>query len=248
MAIFQDLRPKIEADKKWEKAMLQLMQSERLASLGRLAAGVAHEINNPLSGIIMYNHLVLEELPKESLAYENLMKAVTQAERCKNIVRALLDLSRQHEPEFESVHVNDVIEEVLSLIEMQTIFQNIEIVRKLSTDLPSIRGDRSQLQQVFMNLAINAAEAMERGGKLTIETAFKWEIAITFTDTGPGIPLENRDKIFEPFFTTRSDKGGNGLGLAVSHGIITGHGGTIGFASKVNEGTTFTVRLPLNTT
>jgi len=245
IAILQDLRPKIEADKKWERARLQLMQSEKLASLGRLAAGVAHEINNPLSGIIMYSHLVLEDMAKDSLACENLMKAVTQAERCKNIVKGLLDFSRHRETEFEIINVNDVIEEVLLLIEIQALFQNIEIVRNLGVDLPTIKGDRSQLQQVFMNLAINAAEAMKGEGKLTIESAFKGEIVIRFSDTGSGIAPENRDKIFEPFFTTRSDKGGSGLGLAISHGIIAGHGGTISFTSKVNEGTTFTVRLPV---
>lgn len=246
MAIFQDLRPKIEAEKNLEKARMQLVQSDKLASVGRLAAGVAHEINNPLGGITMYSHLALEDLSEDASAFVNLQKIISQTERCKKIVKGLLDFSRQHEPEIKSINVNDIIDEILSLVETQSLFQNIEVNKLLDGNIPSVMGDQSQLQQVFMNLALNAAEAMEDGGKLTVESSFIGDnsIEIKFTDTGCGIPPEDMGKIFEPFFTTKSEKSGTGLGLAVSHGIITKHQGTISVESKDKEGTTFKIKLP----
>lgn len=246
MAIFQDLRPRIEAERNLEKARVQLVQSDKLASVGRLAAGVAHEINNPLGGITMYSHLALEDLTEDSPAFFNLQKIISQTERCKKIVKGLLDFSRQHEPEIKTINLNDIINEILSLVETQSLFQNIEVNKLLDESIPSIMGDRSQLQQVFMNLALNAAEAMEGGGKLTVESFLIDDnsIEIKFTDTGCGIPPENMGKIFEPFFTTKSEINGTGLGLAVSHGIITKHQGTISVESKVGVGTTFKIKLP----
>jgi signal transduction histidine kinase len=246
MAILQDLRPKIETEKRLEKTRMQLVQSSKLASIGRLAAGVAHEINNPLGGIVMYGHLVLEDLPKEGNSYKNQEKLIAQAERCKSIVKGLLDFSRQREPKIETIDINNIIEDLLSLVERQSIFQNIEITTVLDPNLPLLEGDKSQLQQVFLNLTLNAAEAMAEGGDLTVKTSlFDGTVAIEFIDTGCGIPAEDTEKIFEPFFTTKSAKRGTGLGLAVSHGIINKHKGTISFDSRVNEGTTFTVRLPV---
>jgi two-component system NtrC family sensor kinase len=246
MAMFKDLRPEIEAEKRLEKTRIQLVQAEKLASIGRLAAGVAHEINNPLGGILMYSSLALEDLPGGSTTHENLQKAVTQAERCKHIVKGLLDFSRQGEPEFKLVSVNEIIEEILSLLETHALFQDIEVVNELDPHLPKIMADKSQLQQVFMNLAINAAEAMEKGGKLIVNSSGgRTSVLIEFSDTGCGIGPQDRGEIFEPFFTTKSARNGSGLGLAVSHGIIARHGGTLSFESKLNEGTTFTVTMPL---
>jgi PAS domain S-box-containing protein len=246
MAIFRDLRPKIESEKELEKARVQLVQSVKLASLGRLAAGVAHEINNPLGGIIMYSHLALEDLPEDIPAHKNLKKLIVQAERCKRIVQGLLDFSRQPKPKIESIKINDLIEEVLSLVEAQALFQNIEVTKALDPAIPLISGDKTQFQQVFINLVLNAAEAMEKGGRLIVESSLRNEsVEIRLTDTGRGIPPEDREKIFEPFFTTKSDMKGTGLGLAVSHGVITKHGGAISFESNVNGGTTFIVRLPV---
>ncbi|MBN2125977.1 MAG: PAS domain S-box protein [Deltaproteobacteria bacterium] len=245
MAIFQDLRPRIAAENRWEKTRMQLVQSEKLASIGRLAAGVAHEINNPLGGIIMYSHLALEELREADPACMNLRKVINQAERCKEIVKGLLDFSRQGEPEFEQVNVNTIIEEILSMVEAQAMFHNIDIEKDLDSYLPPVMGDKSQLQQVFMNLTINAAEAMPDGGRLTIKSSRRnGYIIIRFTDTGCGIRPQDRAKIFEPFFTTKSGKVGTGLGLAVSHGIIARHDGSIAFTSRVNAGTSFIIRLP----
>ena len=248
-AIFKDLRRRIETEKRLEKTRMQLLQSEKLASIGRLAAGVAHEINNPLGGIIMYSHLVLEELPKDSSLKNNLEKVIIQAERCEKIVKGLLSFSRQHELEIESVDMNGIIEESLSFVESQALFQNIEIIKAFDPDLPPIIADKSQLQQVVINLALNAANAMKGKGKLTINSSScNGFVELKFTDTGCGITPENLEKIFEPFFTTQSDKDGAGLGLAVSHGIITKHKGTISVNSMVNEGTTFTIRLPVSET
>jgi two-component system NtrC family sensor kinase len=228
---------------------MQLVQSDKLASIGRLAAGVAHEINNPLGGITMYSHLALEDLPKESSSYQNLLKVVNLAERCKKIIKGLLDFSRQREFEIKSVNVNDIIEEIFSLVETQALFQNIEITKALDPNLPPIRGDKSQLQQVFINLTINAAEAMEDRGRLIVKSSVIDDfIEIKFSDNGTGIPPENIEKIFEPFFTTKSEENGTGLGLAVSHGIITEHKGTISVESTLNEGTTFTIKLPISGT
>jgi two-component system NtrC family sensor kinase len=247
VAIYQDLRPKIEAEKELEKARVQLVQSDKLASIGRLAAGVAHELNNPLGGIIMYSHLALETLPRDNSYYKNIEQVLMQGERCQRIVKGLLDFSRQREPEIESVNVNDIIEEILSLVETQALFQNIEITKALNPNLPRIMGDKSQLQQVFINLTLNAAEAMEDGGKLIVNSSVSGgSVELEFTDSGCGIPPEHIEKIFEPFFTTKSEKDGTGLGLAVSHGIITKHKGTISFDSKINGGTTFTVKLPVS--
>lgn len=246
MAIFLDLRPKIEAEEKLEKARIQLIQSEKMVSIGRLAAGVAHEINNPLGGIIMYSHLVLEDLKADSNTALNLQKAITEAERCKRIVSELLDFSRQNEPIFESTDINAVIEESISMVSGQPIFQNVEILKTFDSHLPPIMGDKSQLQQVFINLAMNAAEAMKEGGRLVVETSLATGfVLITFADTGCGISPENQEKIFEPFFTTKAAQKGTGLGLAVSHGIVASHKGELSMSSRLNAGTTFIVKLPI---
>ncbi|HDM10536.1 MAG TPA: PAS domain S-box protein [Desulfobacteraceae bacterium] len=246
MAILQDLRPRIEAEKRLEKARMQLIQSEKLASVGRLAAGVAHELNNPLGGILMYAHLLLEDLQEEEQIKKTLLKVIDQAERCKRIVKGLLDFSRQAEPETKELDINEVLRETLSIVEAQSLFQDIEIRKELGSTLPPIVGDRWQLQQVFMNLALNAAEAMEGKGILTIETGLEGgSVIIRVKDTGCGIAPENISKIFEPFFSTKSDDNkGTGLGLAVSHGIIATHGGSISVDSVAGKGSTFTIRFP----
>jgi two-component system NtrC family sensor kinase len=225
----------------------QLFRSEKLASIGRLAAGVAHELNNPLTGVVLCSHLVAEALPKDSPVQGNVQKALAQANRCKKIVEGLLDFSRQREPESKPLDLNAIIENTFSLIENQTIFQNVNVIKNLAPNLPTVSGDSSQLQQVFIDLAINATQAMKaEGGTLTITSSLLDRfVQISFTDTGCGIPPENASKIFEPFFTTKADEKGTGLGLAVCHGIIKKHKGTITFESKVNEGTTFMIKLPI---
>jgi two-component system NtrC family sensor kinase len=205
-------------------------------------------LNNPLAGIMLCSQLVMEQLQEDSPAVTNQQRVLDQAQRCKKIVEGLLDFARQREPENKPVDLNELIESTFSLIGNQSAFHNIEIIQDLDPCLPSFLGDRSQLQQVFINLAINAAQAMKTGGQLRVTSSSdEGSILISFSDTGCGIPEEHADKIFEPFFTTRADQKGTGLGLAVSHGIIRKHGGTLSFASRTNAGTAFTVRLPAST-
>ena len=230
-----------------EYAHQQIMKSERLATLGQLAAGVAHEINNPLGAVLMYAHLSLEETSAEDSRHQNLGKIVGEATRCKNIVRGLLDFARQSEPNVEEADVNDILERTLSLLRNQTMFQNIKVTVQFSSSLPKAMMDSGQIQQVFTNIILNAAEAMDEGGELIVATRTADDgefIEVEFTDTGCGIPRENLEKIFDPFFTTKEVGRGTGLGLAVSFGIIARHQGTIEVESDINKGTTFIVRLP----
>jgi two-component system NtrC family sensor kinase len=225
----------------------KLVQSEKLASLGKLAAGVAHEINNPLGAILIYSHLLLEETPKNTPAYENLRKIVKETSRCKDIVKGLLEFARPKEPEMVPTDINETVDRALSLVEKQALFQNITIKKEYG-QLPRIIADPSQLQQVFMNIIINAAEAMDGRGTLTIRTSLdsdKEKIKIAFTDTGHGIRPEDMPRLFEPFFTTKEVGKGTGLGLAISYSIIQKHQGTIEVESRVGQGSTFTVILPL---
>ena len=226
----------------------QIMKSERLATLGQLAAGVAHEINNPLGAILMYAHLSLEETPVEDSRRQNLEKVVGEATRCKDIVRGLLDFARQSEPSVEEADVNDILKQTLSLLRNQALFQNIKITTMFSPSLPKPMMDTGQIQQVFTNIILNAAEAIDGQGEVTVVTRRADDsefIEIEFTDTGCGIPQENLEKIFDPFFTTKEVGRGTGLGLAVSFGIIAKHQGTIEVESNPGKGTTFILRLPL---
>ena len=224
------------------------MKSERLATLGQLAAGVAHEINNPLGAVLMYAHLSLEEIQAEDPRRKNIEKAVAEVTRCKDIVRGLLDFARQTEPKVEQSDANEILERTLALVENQALFQNVNITRVFSPSLPKAMIDGNQIQQVFTNIILNAAEAVDGEGELTIATRMASDsksVEIEFTDAGCGIPRENLQKIFDPFFTTKEVGRGTGLGLAVSYGIIARHKGTIDVISEQGKGTTFIVRLPL---
>jgi two-component system, NtrC family, sensor kinase len=226
----------------------KFMESERLALVGQLAANVAHELNNPLQGIVTYSHLLLEKDICDQPTNQNIQKIVTQANRCRDIIRGLLDFSRQRKPDKTLSDVNSIITEGISLVENQALFQNIHIAMNLDQNLPKVVIDPSQIVRVFINLIVNAAEAMEGSGKLTITSmtdADKGCIEVDVADTGPGIPEENLEKIFDPFFTTKETGHGVGLGLAISYGIIKEHKGSISVESNVGKGTTFTVRLPI---
>jgi two-component system NtrC family sensor kinase len=226
----------------------KFMESERLALVGQLAANVAHELNNPLQGIVTYSHLLLEKDICDQPTTQNIQKIVTQANRCRDIIRGLLDFSRQRKPDKTLSDINSIITEGISLVENQALFQNIQISMNLDQNLPKVVIDPSQIVRVFINLIVNAAEAMEGNGKLTITSltdAHKGCIEVDVADTGSGIPAENYDKIFDPFFTTKETGHGVGLGLAISYGIIKEHKGSISVESKVGKGTTFTVRLPI---
>lgn len=226
----------------------RIMESERLAHIGQLAAGVAHEINNPLQGIVTYSHLLLERAPADNGLRQSLQKIVTQADRCRDIIRGLLDFSRQRKPDKRLSNLNRVLEECIALVDNQALFLNIRIVKRLSPDLPQVLMDPSQVQQVFMNMIINAAEAMNGGGQFTIATrhlAADGAVEVEFTDTGHGISEEDLDRIFDPFFTTKEVGHGTGLGLAISYGIVKEHRGAITVESQAGKGTTFIIRLPV---
>jgi two-component system NtrC family sensor kinase len=227
---------------------LRVAQSERLASIGMLAAGVAHEINNPLGGILALTSLAVEDLPDDHPDRANLEEVVRQAERCRDIVRGLLEFSRQSEMHMEVVDVSRVLEDTVGLIGKQASFFNVRLVREWAPDLPTIVADRSQLQQVFLNLIVNAVQAMDERGTLTIRTARTPDegmVEIAFSDTGHGIPPEAIDRVFDPFFSTKQGGQGTGLGLAIAYGIVTRHRGTIAVQSRLDHGTTFTIRFPV---
>jgi PAS domain S-box-containing protein len=248
VGIFTDLRPRVRMEKKLQETHLQLVNSEKMASLGKLAAGIAHEINNPLGGILIYSSLLMEDLPKEDPKRQDLARIVQETDRCKEIVRSLLEFARQTEPRMESVDINRAITEGLFFLENQALFHNIRILKNLDPALPPAMGNAGQLKQVFMNILINAAEAMHGSGDLTITTSSapdQKSILIEFADTGEGIPEENLSRIFEPFFTTKDVGKGTGLGLSTSYGIVESHGGKIGVKSRVGEGTTFAIELPV---
>jgi two-component system NtrC family sensor kinase len=247
VGIFSDLRELLKVHQELEETQFQLVQAEKIASLGRLAAGVAHEINNPLAGILIYAELLQRDLAAHPQTRENVEVIIGQTMRCQQIVTRLLDFSRQSLGEKKSCQVNEIIERCVDLIGHQAIFHNIKIAQELDPELPQIVGDPGQLQQVFTNLILNAADAMRGQGVITITSrpAPQQEGAIlTFTDTGRGIAPEIKDKIFEPFFTTKPPGKGTGLGLSIVYGVIQRHGGSIEAESPPEGGTTFTVRLP----
>jgi len=251
LGIFTDLREKIKIEKELQETQVRLLQAEKMASLGSLSAGVAHEINNPLGGILIYASLLLEEFEEEKDAkVEDLRKIVMEASRCKEIVKSLLEFGRQTESKFELLDINKAIIDGLFFLENQVLFHDISIVKKLDTSIPPIEGNPNQLKQVFMNMMVNAAEAMtDKKGTLTITTGKSTDmlsVLIAFQDTGMGIPKKVQPRIFEPFFTTKEIGKGTGLGLSTSYGIIQSHHGTIEVESKVNTGTVFTIVLPVS--
>ena len=230
-------------------ATKRIMESERLALIGQLSANIAHELNNPLQGIVTFSHLMMEDADKiDSNTQYSLEKIVGQANRCRDIIRGLLDFSRQRQPDKSYFDINMIIDECISLVEMQALFHNIHISRNFQANLPLAVIDPSQIERVFMNMIINAAEAMNGNGYLTINTRENQktgQIDIAFSDTGHGISPENLRKIFDPFFTTKDVGHGTGLGLAISYGLVRSHNGSIQVESTVGEGTTFIVSLPM---
>jgi two-component system NtrC family sensor kinase len=227
----------------------KFMESERLALIGQLAANVAHELNNPLQGIVTYSHLLLERNSLDDPTKQSLQKIVVQANRSRDIIRGLLDFSRQRKPDITLCNINNLLKEALSFFENQALMHNIRVTTQLYDELPFIVIDPSQVQRVFINMIVNAAEAMNGNGQLSISTIHDKTrdcIEITFSDTGTGISEENLEKIFDPFFTTKETGHGVGLGLAISYGIIKEHGGMISVESEVGKGTTFNIRLPIS--
>jgi len=227
-----------------------LIQTEKLTSLGQLAASIAHEVNNPLSGVLVYTQLLAKKIAGDKFSKETALNYLSKMEseltRSTRLIRSLLDFARQSPPSLRLVSINDVIDKALELATHSAELQNIDVIKEFSPYLPNIMADFDQLQQVCTNLIINAVQAMPEGGRLTLRTSANdnWP-KVEVQDTGHGISQENMHKLFTPFFTTKSKGKGVGLGLAVAHGIIQHHQGRIEVQSKEGEGTTFTIYLPI---
>jgi signal transduction histidine kinase/CheY-like chemotaxis protein len=242
----EELEHKVEArTQELRAAQEQLLQSEKLASIGQLAAGVAHEINNPMGVILGFAQGILKTLPEEEPLRKPLTTIEKESLRCKRIVQNLLDFARHSEPTLQLTNINELIDASCDLVEHQNSLQNVQLVKGYNPALPSIMADPNQLQQVFINVMLNSYQAMPDGGTLHITTrTVGSELQVIFADTGTGIPPENVQNIFDPFFTTKEVGEGTGLGLSVSYGIIKAHGGDIEVESQVGKGTTFIIKLP----
>jgi two-component system NtrC family sensor kinase len=242
------------ADKRMNELNAQLVQSEKLAALGKMAAGVAHEISNPLAVIGekagWMADLLEEEEFKGSPNFEEYRKSILKieehVERARKVIHRMLGFARRMEPHLEDIDINDVLNQTLGFLESSAKMSNIEIERDFQPDLPIIASDQSQLQQVFLNLISNAIDAIGRDGLIRLTTRkTDSKIAVTVQDNGPGIPKEYQSRIFDPFFTTKQTGKGTGLGLSISYNIVKNLGGTITFESTPGQGTTFRVELPV---
>lgn len=233
-----------------EQTQRKTAQLEKMASLGRLASGIAHEINNPLTGILTYSSMLLEDCDNPDHV-EDLRVIVDETLRCRKIVKEVLDFARETRLDKQPANINQVIESTMSILERHVSFQDITIKKYLAKDIPETMLDISQIKSVINNLAVNAADAMKEGGILTIMTRMDHtsnKIVMAFSDTGEGIPEDKLDEIFDPFFTTKDTGQGTGLGLAVTFGIVERHNGTIHVESEPGEGSTFTIMLPVEET
>lgn len=246
LGIFTDMRQETKLKRDLKAREEELIQAEQMASLGKLAAGVAHEINNPLTGILTFAEELIEDAQENDPLLEDYKIIHQEALRCREIVRDLLDFAKHDKPEMRPMDVNSIVMQSFSLVKRLASFRNIEITHNLQNSLPLVIGDTIQLQQVFLNMMVNASEAMTEGGELYIATKTlpdTKEIDVSFSDTGPGIPLNVLKNIFEPFFSTKGGKT-NGLGLAVSWGIVENHHGRVVVDTAEGQGTTFHVLLP----
>jgi len=237
-------------------AQAETMRGEKLASVGLLASGVAHELNNPLTGILTFSHLVRQKMPDKSTDAEDMDLVIRETKRCAAIIKRLLDFAREKLPEKKFTDLNQVIDDTVRIVEQPAHLRDIEITVHLDRVLPPIWIDADQIKQVIMNMLVNAQHAVEEKGSITVSTRRSLDprapagepkpmVEISIVDTGCGIPETNLRRIFDPFFTSKDVGKGTGLGLSVSHGIVEAHGGLIEVESKVGEGSTFRVLLPL---
>lgn len=247
--LYQELSDRMESQKRAES---QLIRSARLAAVGEMAAGVAHELNNPLTTVSGFIELVMNDMDKNSSQYNDLVLALQEAQRARGVVRRLLDFSRPVEDVRILSDINELISDVLTLVQHLVRTNNVELRIQLWEDLPWINIDPNQIKQVFLNLIHNGLQAMPKGGILTVQTLLQermdddW-VTVAITDTGFGIAPEHIDRIFEPFFTTHPMGAGTGLGLSVSFGIVNEHGGFIEVQSELDNGSSFIVWLPVST-
>jgi two-component system NtrC family sensor kinase len=248
----------VEATRELDIAQAEAARGEKLASVGLLAAGIAHELNNPLTGVLTFSHLVRKQMPDGSPEAEDLDLVIQETKRCAVIIRRLLDFAREKAPEKKFANLNSIIRETALLIEQPAHVDDIDIIMDLDSDLPAVWIDEDLIRQVVMNMLVNAQHAIEGQGGITIRTRFCPEgrspepginpvpmVEMSITDTGCGIPQDDLQRIFDPFFTTKGVGKGTGLGLSVSHGTVQAHGGEIEVESKVGEGSVFRVYLPI---
>jgi PAS domain S-box-containing protein len=248
VGLFNDLRERLKHEQSMREMLSRISRAEKMASLGQLAAGVAHEINNPLTGIIFYADLLLNPLEEDDPRRHSLTCIYEDARRCGKIIKNLLAYSRQETPSKEILHVNTLLEHSLDLIRDTKFFMGIQIRKELSEDIMLIKGDRDQLGQVIVNLVLNAVDAMDHEGTMTLRTYLNKpaQVAcIEVADTGRGIPEKDLALIFDPFFTTKPTGKGTGLGLSTAYGIIKENKGRIWVKETSQRGTTFAVELPL---
>jgi signal transduction histidine kinase len=233
-----------------KKSKSYIRRADRLASLGTLTAGLAHEIRNPLVAIKTFTQLLPERLEDEEFRKHFLGVASGEVDRISSLVNELLEFARTSDPKFEMEDVNGILDGMILLISTESKKKHIEIVKEYSQDLPLISIDREQIKQVFLNILLNAIEATSENGKIIVDTRSFVKpggepyLQIRFTDTGCGIPRENLEEIFNPFFTTKNT--GSGLGLSISHQIVQDHKGYIGIESELDKGTSFFINLPLH--
>jgi hypothetical protein len=238
LLIFNDLTERVNLED-------QLMQAEKLSSIGLMAAGIAHEVNTPLAVISSNAQMLMRQMDPDDPRTKTLDKIIAQAFRASEIANSLLKFSRVGGSECSDLDVNRIISESLSLVDPMLKTARISVHAQLKPSLPAVYGNSGKLQQVFMNLIMNARDAMPRGGELTISTESENSaVRVEVSDNGMGIPAEHLNKIFDPFFTTKATSRGTGLGLAVTYGIIQEHSGLIQVDSVVGRGTTFRLEFP----
>ena len=248
VGFFYDLRDKLKMERELDKTRVQLLQAEKMASIGKLAAGVAHQLNNPLAGITLYAHILKEEYDLPADAKDDLGRILNNAERSRDTVKELLQFARQTSQEIRLSDLNEALRRTTFLLENQSLLHDIEIALGLDPKLPLVPADLQQLNHVFMNLILNAAEAMEGRGRIHINTRLSPEgdrAVVEIGDNGPGVPRDVLPHLFEPFFTTKEQGKGTGLGLSVAFGVIENHRGKISAHNLPEGGASFVIELPL---
>jgi two-component system NtrC family sensor kinase len=246
IGIFKDLRERLGIERELREMQQALLQSEKLAAMGRLTSQIAHELNNPIYGIMNTLELLKTEIPPESKRRRILELSLSEIQRLAEMLKNMLSFSKPEEEKRRPVNLNELIEGILLVMEKQMRESNVTVAPQLDSNVPEVMASTNQMRQVMLNMFKNAKEAMPKGGTLTIRTAREEnDVVIRIKDTGVGIPEEIRDRIFEAFFTTKQKVKGVGLGLSVCYGIVKDHGGEIKLDSEVEKGTTFTIRLPV---
>ncbi len=247
VGIFKDLRERLRIERELREMQQALLQSEKLAAMGRLTSQIAHELNNPIYGIMNTLELLKTEIPPESKRRRILELSLSETQRLAEMLRNMLSFSKPEEEKRKPIKINELVEGILLMMERQMRESNIKVETYFDEGIPEVMASTNQMRQVMLNLIKNAKEAMPKGGTLTVRTTREDnKVLIHIQDTGAGIPEEIRDKIFEAFFTTKQKVKGVGLGLSVCYGIIKDHGGEIKVESEVDKGTSFKIHLPIS--